>query len=427
MTNPVADGIPVNRLPPESLGPSRSAQTTIPLACLGQQPPPVYRLGPGDILGIWIEGVLGPEKQAPPIQGTTPTFIREVRPSTPGLGFPIQVSPAGTVNLPQADPIAVAGLSVEEAAGTIRAELVRQQILKADKKQLLVTVLSPRFYHVVVLREETASSVSGPEGFLNTSRRGTGHDVYLPAYENDVLHALAQTGGLPAIDVEDEVVIYRACPRFPFLQPNPTAPVPEGAPPPAQVHTIPLRWDPHHELPFRPDDVLLQSGDVVYLKPRDCEVFYTAGLLPAGEHALPRDVDLDVIQAVCRVKGPLVNGAVAVSNLNGTLLLPGIGNPSPSLLTVLRKTPGGGQLPIRVDLSRALRDPRERILVQPGDVLVLQEKPEEAITRYVTQTFFNFTLAWEILHERFATGVANVNATQPTFSSIGTTVPGLRP
>ena len=65
----------------------------------------------------------------------------------------------------------------------------------------------------------------------------------------------------------------------------------------------------------------------------------------------------------------------------------GIGNPSPNLLSVLRQTPNGGQVTIRVDLDEAARDPRMNILVQAGDVLIMQEAPDQAITRYVTQIF----------------------------------------
>ena len=40
-------------------------------------------------------------------------------------------------------------------------------------------------------------------------RRGSGFAVDLPAYENDVLNALALTGGLPGSDAVNEIVIYR--------------------------------------------------------------------------------------------------------------------------------------------------------------------------------------------------------------------------
>ena len=124
---------------------------------------------------------------------------------------------------------------------------------------------------------------------------------------------------------------------------------------------------------------------------------------------LPRDCDLDVIAAVAQVRGPLVNGGFAVSNLSGALIAPGMGGPSPSLLSVVRRTPHG-DVTIAVDLNRALRDSRERILVRPGDVLILQEQPCEALARYTTQTLLNFNLVWTPIHDRFITGIFNFAA-----------------
>jgi hypothetical protein len=69
------------------------------------------------------------------------------------------------------------------------------------------------------------------------------------------------------------------------------------------------------------------------------------------------------------------------------VIQPGLGTPNPSLLAVLRQTPNGGQITIRVDLNEAVRDPRENILVQASDVLILQETPDEAIARYLSQVF----------------------------------------
>jgi hypothetical protein len=156
--------------------------------------------------------------------------------------------------------------------------------------------------------------------------------------------------------------------------------------------------------------VVLQTGDVVFIEARNDQLYYTGGLLPAGEHVLPRDHNLDVVQAVLQVRGPLFNGAFSTNNLSGNLLLPGIGNPSPSLLVVLRQTPDGRQVPIQVDLSRAMLDARERILVQAGDVLILQETPGEGVARFFTQTFLNFDFAWQAIRGPFTTGVLNVSA-----------------
>src|SRR5439155_2541782 len=59
-SNPtLADSIPVHRLPPEVFGRPREEEKTIPLTLLRQKQPEVYLVEPGDVLGIFIEGVLG--------------------------------------------------------------------------------------------------------------------------------------------------------------------------------------------------------------------------------------------------------------------------------------------------------------------------------------------------------------------------------
>jgi hypothetical protein len=135
--------------------------------------------------------------------------------------------------------------------------------------------------------------------------------------------------------------------------------------------------------------------------------------LPPGDHVLPRDTDLDIVEAVARVRGPLFNGGqlpANITNISGTLVAAGLGGPSPSLLSVVRRTPNGGQVTIRCDLNRAMRDPRERLLLKEGDVLILQETPGEAIGRYISEQF-HFDLIWNILRTSNATGT--VNSTVP--------------
>jgi len=68
LTNPTANGVPVRRLPPELLGGSREALQPIALNLLRQPPPPVYRLDARDVLGIYIEGVLGERNQPIPVR-----------------------------------------------------------------------------------------------------------------------------------------------------------------------------------------------------------------------------------------------------------------------------------------------------------------------------------------------------------------------
>jgi hypothetical protein len=105
----------------------------------------------------------------------------------------------------------------------------------------------------------------------------------------------------------------------------------------------------------------------------------------------------------------LVTGGVNINNLSGNITQSGLGFPPPSRLTVVRRTQGGGQVPIQVDLNRALRDPRERILIRAGDVLILQFSPGEAFAFYLSQKI-NFTLVWQIIHGPHQTGTVNVVA-----------------
>jgi protein involved in polysaccharide export with SLBB domain len=428
LTNPVAEGVPVRRLPPEVLGSSREATGTIPLTLLRRKPDCVYRLGPDDVLGVWIPGVLGEPNVAPPVEIAPAVQVRDQRRLPPAFGYPVPVAPDGTVTLPLIPPVPVAGLSVLEAQNAIHRAYVAKEVLRPEA-QTIVTLLHPREAHIVVMRQESGNITLGPSGQIAGGKRGTGHLIDLRVGENDVLHALAETGGLPGLDAYDEVIIHRSCFHSEEERPlllgeiSPEAPgrFPVLADAPGNTVHIPLRQKPGEPVPFRPEDVVLGTGDVVFLEARDPDLFYTGGLLPAGEHILPRDHDLDVVQAVSEVQGSLINGAFAVSNLSGALIEQGIGNPSPSLLTVLRKLPDGGQVPIRVDLNKALVDARERILVQPGDVLILQETPGEAVGRYMTRTFLNFSLSWQAIHDRFIQGVLDTSAPNQIPARIGIT------
>lgn len=410
VTNPVAEGIPVRRLPPELLGPCRKDLVQIPLSLLEQPRSAVQRIQPGDVLGVWIEGVLGDRALAPPLHTPPRVEVRDQRPLPPAMGYPVQVREDGTIVLPQIAPVQVAGLSLPEAEEALRQAYTKpKQILQAGDR-VVVTMLQVRSHQIVVIREEASSySPVGTTGVVLTGKRGTGQTITLPSGENDVLHALAATGGLPGLDTYDAVFIQRGCFK-------------EGQDPQAawnQLQTagaaaqlcvrIPLRVRPGDKLPFGPSDVVLHSGDIVYLRARDGEVFYTGGLLPTGEHILPRDRDLDVIEAVAAVRGPLINGAFVNNNLAGNLINPGLGFDSPALLSVVRRLPGGGQIPIRVDLNRALRDPRERIVVQPGDLLILQEMPNAALARFIGTTFLNFNLTAIPIRTPNVIGVADVS------------------
>jgi protein involved in polysaccharide export with SLBB domain len=394
ITNPVADGIPVRRLPEEVFGESRGNLVDLPLNLLRQKKPPEHLLDAEDVLGVFIENILGERNQVPPVR------VPEFGNVPPSVGFPVPVQADGNILLPYIDPLPVKGLTVPEARELIRKTYTsdKRQLLPPGKDRIIVTLLQPRRYHVLVIRQD-GGAAGGPQGNVQSGsqffsavsgsqRRGTGAPLDLQAYENDVLNALARTGGMPGTDAKNEIVIQRGAASDLLKGDMPTtASVTQAATNKGDIIRIPLRLRPGDPIPFRPDEVILQNGDIVYLETRETEVFYTAGLLGTGQFPLPRDYDLDVIQAVAQVRGPLVNGGFTQTSFVAQSVSVGLGNPSPSLLTILRPLANGQQVPIRVDLNLALRDPRERIRILPGDVLVLQEKPAEAVARYVTAVF----------------------------------------
>jgi protein involved in polysaccharide export with SLBB domain len=336
VTNPVGNGISVRHLPEELLAASKTGEETIPLTMLRQERPPTYRLAAGDVLGVYVEGFLG-EREPPivPVHTGPLAQARDQRRWPAGAGYPIAVEDYGTIYLPSAGPLNVQGMNIPEAREAIRNLYVKRSLLKEDNYRVIVTLLQPRQVQVIVMRQEAASFAGPYEGPFVSSKRGTGYVVDLPAYENDVLHALAQTGGLPGLDAYNAVIIERHCfhgeqeraavmkqlekrlspPAEDEANSRPHAPHEGTAWASGPIVRIPLRQVPGAPTCFGPDDVILHTGDVVFLEARDEELFYTGGLLPPGVFVLPRDQDVDVIEAIARVRGPLYNGAFGGSNL----------------------------------------------------------------------------------------------------------------
>ena len=62
------DAVPARRLPPVVLGRPKEDLLETSKARLRQRPPEVYVLDQGDVLGVFIEGILGEAGEAPPVQ-----------------------------------------------------------------------------------------------------------------------------------------------------------------------------------------------------------------------------------------------------------------------------------------------------------------------------------------------------------------------
>jgi protein involved in polysaccharide export with SLBB domain len=373
VTNPVADGIPVRRLPAEVLGRPRSDLKPIPLTVLRQREVEPYLLDAGDTLAIIADNVVAPEAAPAPVK------LPDATSDTASVGFPFPVAEDGTISLPRLPPIKVKGKTVAEVEQLIRDTASGKnggpELINPKNARISVQLLQKRTYTVTVVREDLQQTIAtGTRGeILGATRRGNGFTLRLHAGENDVLHALNATGGLPGLDAKDEIIVERA----------------KSATDPTRGRIkIPLRVYPEQTLPLCEDDIILRDGDVVKIEARDTTqaVFYAAGVAGSRQYQLPRDYDLDVIQALTIINAPLANGGFTQNAFIAQAVTPGLGSPSPALLTVLRQVGPGRQIPIRVDLNLALRDPRERIRVLPGDILVLQERPGDAAARYFTQT-----------------------------------------
>jgi len=411
LTQPIS-GIPARRLPPQFFAEPKSNLVPIDVSRLGQEPPRQYLLDGGDILGVYIEGIL---PFTPPDQPPEPppvNFPERDSLLPPSLGYPIAVQEDGTIALPLIKPINVKGMSVEQVREIIRKAYLDARILKEDGARVLtpiVTMIQERTVNIVVVRQDLGGGNGqqnqlGQQGQQRFIRGGdesaTGSLIKLRAYQNDVLHALMSSGGLPGLNAKNEVRILRASNknaklRDEFIQ-NFYAqyycnPDPCGCPPPLpddpSILKIPLRLPPGVTPSFRPEDMILEEGDIIYIDSREAEVFYTGGLLNGGEFPIPRDYDLDVLGAMA-IAGSGV-GAQRGSQFGGGIA-GGIGGVPPGRLFIIRKTPCNGQVTIEIDITKAVADPRERPLVQPGDTILLQYKPEEEIINFSLGTFFTF-------------------------------------
>ncbi len=240
-------GVPARYLPYELKAPQRSGRKTIDLSLLRQTPPREYLIDAGDVLAVYIEGILGRREEVPPV------FYSQKNDVAPSLGYPIPVRDDGTISLPLVGPINVRGKTLPNVEQTIRtAYTVTRQILQPGRDRILISLQKPRTYRVLVIRQEAgANSLGGGGGGgagqfnLGTAKRGSGKVVSLNAYDNDVLHALAETGGLPGLDADNTVYIHRsernqfANATMPtntqFNQTNPTQPIPRRTGPTPMV------------------------------------------------------------------------------------------------------------------------------------------------------------------------------------------------
>lgn len=474
----------LNRIP-------RSEYRPIDLRLLSQTPPREHLVDDGDILGVYIEGAPGSENETMPVRLPDDRFV------APTVGFPTPVRNGGYIRVPQIGVLHVRGMTVWQIEERIREILTREtNLVQPDRTRIHVSLMWKRSVNVMVVRQEevSATQLIAPTNGSEADRR-SGQVVQLPAFQNDVLHALMTTGGLPNDQAENAVYVFKrhdrqqvgmygptgqissaadvAYGRIPQF-PTPTAiqlaawssvvqnsassppgpplqqvlaaqtghsihqPLPgplTGQPPgmsqryagsmypttnngsmlpqggriagspdlryanPAQMHTmssdpmsrhpnavrIPLTAVNGQPLAFGQQDIILEEGDIILVESREQDHFFTGGLLGGGQYALPRNTDLDVIDAVLLAdsysRSTQLNtptraiGGVSVLNRDVTV--------GASRVIIERTGPDGHKRRFRVSLYHAMKNPDQRVLIEPGDRIFLEYTSAEAFLAFI--------------------------------------------
>jgi len=379
----------------------RSEMEQINFVKLRMDKPAEELLGPNDVLGIYIAGITGALDEAPPIHNIGPGVSTNDRPAS---GYPYQVRSDGTLSLPMLpEPIYVEGMSLVQAEEAIRAAYtLKKQIVRADAN-ISVSMIKRRTYHVTVIREDIAAddmratnnSLATGKGaaYMAGMNRGTATSLELPAYRNDVLEALSQTGGLPGLNAKNEVVILRKAYSEEFSNTdymsgnldvgyaqskvadryNATGEIADLSSELGIVR-IPLRVGANEEPPqLTSEDVTLYDGDVVYIQSREAEVYYTGGLIKGGVYPIPRDYDLDVMGAIATAGGTIGASAGAATNNSASR----VGSLVPASRILVLREVNGKQYAIQIKQKEMLRDPSQRILIEPNDVILVEYTPIE--------------------------------------------------
>lgn len=392
--------VPANRLDRYFFTEPKDDLCPVSYTALGQEKPEAHIVGPGDSLSVYVYGVVPATTEETPVLQRFQSFNQQYYPPhgsivAPTAGIPMTVDAFGDLEMPLIGRLRVAGLTLPEVTDEIRKAYRAKDIIRENQERVSVALIVPRVERIVVLREDTPNPNVEllPPGQVDHIHRGSAQVIDLPVFENDVLHALAATGGLPGTDAASEVWVFRreAIPSQLPITAEQLGALAEGYTGEGQhtVVRIPLQGHPSSELPFSPMDVILEEGDVVYVPRRHCEYFYTGGLLAGARIPLPRDEDIDVLEAIALATGS-TGGPLAQS---GTALAGG--SPGhmvkPSRVIILRELPTGDQIQIRVDLARAMQDEKQRIYIKNGDVLMLHFKPHQAIFNGVLN-FVNFNV-----------------------------------
>ena len=140
LTQPI-NGVPAQRLPKQFFPEPKADLVPVDVSILSVEPPRDYQLSGGDILGVYVEGVLPfvPPDQPP---GPPPVNFPDADSTLPpSIGFPIPVQDDGTLSLPLLEPLDVEGLTLDQVRDAIRDAYIDEGILVSEKARPIVTII----------------------------------------------------------------------------------------------------------------------------------------------------------------------------------------------------------------------------------------------------------------------------------------------
>jgi polysaccharide biosynthesis/export protein len=346
---------------------------TLQLASLGTAAHSEHQIHAGDLLEVTISDLVGQGQFYP---------------------LPVRVLEDGSVRLPLAGAVTVAGLNFPEAEQSIFAAYSSQGLLK--KPLVTVALRETRKVRVFVL-----GAVNKPGQYE------------LPASDSDLLSAVVAAGGLtgdadPSIEVRrrngrrvrgDQSVVPASftVSQPPVSQPPVTGPIypnyhwPASARPPVANSPYHSKSYPQAGAPMANpewnqtstslagmvpalDQVIhldltdetakqklaqgfyLQNGDTITVEDRKTKPIYVMGMVnKPGEYPMPVDRDIRVLEAIG------LAGGVDRASL-------------PDKALVVRQRPdGSGIVSIRIDLDKAKKSNAENIRLMQGDTVSVEE------------------------------------------------------
>ncbi|MEM9941941.1 MAG: polysaccharide biosynthesis/export family protein [Planctomycetota bacterium] len=349
--------------------------------------PDAYVLGPGDTLGVYIQGITGDNETPPPVH------FPEDETMQPALGYPVPIRDDGYISLPLINPIKLTGYTLAQAEVRIRdAYTSDREILLKGNEKIIVTLMKRRTYNVLVIREDSADTRTftyrKSDLYVDDEKQGRTFSINLPAYENDVLHALSETGGMPGEGAVNELVILRGGmnefvgdgPIIHTVDDGNNFVVPQSNSGMSQANLLRIPIESDGGFPDLSEaDVTLNDGDVLYIQGRQRDVFYTGGLLEGGRFPLPRDYDIDVLEAISMAGG---NSSATAGGSGGNGIR--LGNIFPATRILISRKENCERKTIEVDLRCALTDPSQRVIIKPGDLIVLEYRKGELAANSLT-------------------------------------------